>query len=178
MESQMQQILSKARTLIEAKRYEDARALLITVDHPTAEKWLAKLNQIIASAQTPAVGSPPLQPIASARLSSQEATPMHSGNSSAQPAYYQPLTQSFTGKFVATIVLFFILILPGLIALSIFSREAEEAQKRSQVPIPGARELIALRRNLFIVIVLVLLVLIVFGLLPAANAYIQCCVPH
>lgn len=36
--------LDKARKLIQAKRYEDARALLLTVDHPTADKWLTRLN--------------------------------------------------------------------------------------------------------------------------------------
>jgi hypothetical protein len=36
----------EARRLIEQKRYDDARSILIQVDHPTADKWLAKLDQI------------------------------------------------------------------------------------------------------------------------------------
>ncbi len=38
--------MRKAKQLIQQKRYEDARALLITIDHPKAEVWLNRLNQI------------------------------------------------------------------------------------------------------------------------------------
>ncbi len=38
----------EAKKLIQEKDYEAARAILETVDHPTARKWEAKLNQIIA----------------------------------------------------------------------------------------------------------------------------------
>lgn len=41
--------MQKAKTLIQQKRYEDARAILITVDHPTAEMWLNRLNSITNS---------------------------------------------------------------------------------------------------------------------------------
>lgn len=44
--SAIERELSQAKQLIQAKRYEDAKALLITIDHPTAEKWLSKLNSI------------------------------------------------------------------------------------------------------------------------------------
>jgi len=36
----------KARELIQAKQYQDAREILYTVNHPTAQKWLAKLDEI------------------------------------------------------------------------------------------------------------------------------------
>lgn len=36
--------LAQAKKLIQSKRYEDAKTLLITIDHPTADKWLARLN--------------------------------------------------------------------------------------------------------------------------------------
>ncbi len=35
--------LAKARRLIEEQKYQEAQALLLTVDHPTADKWLARL---------------------------------------------------------------------------------------------------------------------------------------
>lgn len=35
-----------ARELIKEKRYAEARAILRTVDHPTARQWLAKLDEI------------------------------------------------------------------------------------------------------------------------------------
>jgi hypothetical protein len=42
--------LEKAQALIKAKKFNDARAILITLDHPTADKWLARLNEISANA--------------------------------------------------------------------------------------------------------------------------------
>jgi len=38
--------LAAAKELIRAKRYEDARKLLKTVDHPVATEWLARLDLI------------------------------------------------------------------------------------------------------------------------------------
>jgi hypothetical protein len=38
--------MRKARTLIQQKRFDDARALLITIDHPKADIWLNRLNQM------------------------------------------------------------------------------------------------------------------------------------
>lgn len=37
--------LSHAKNLIEQKRYEEARSLLKTIDHPTAKEWLATLDE-------------------------------------------------------------------------------------------------------------------------------------
>jgi hypothetical protein len=41
--------LEKAQKLIKAKKFEDARAILLTLDDPTAEKWLARLNDMNAN---------------------------------------------------------------------------------------------------------------------------------
>lgn len=38
--------LLEARELIKAKRYDEARFILKSIDHPTAREWLAKLDQI------------------------------------------------------------------------------------------------------------------------------------
>jgi hypothetical protein len=35
-----------AKNLIQQKRYDEAHAILKTIQHPMAEKWLAKLEQI------------------------------------------------------------------------------------------------------------------------------------
>ena len=43
MANETKQQMVKAKKLIQAKQYEDARAILITIDHPIAEKWLSKL---------------------------------------------------------------------------------------------------------------------------------------
>jgi hypothetical protein len=47
------QQLQKAKALIEQKRYEDAKAILITIDHPIADKWLDRLSKIGESQAKP-----------------------------------------------------------------------------------------------------------------------------
>ncbi len=44
--------LQRAKDLIQVKRYDEARAVLKTVDHPTAQKWLQKLDEIAPARQT------------------------------------------------------------------------------------------------------------------------------
>ena len=43
---QTQKDLQQAQKLIKAGKYEEARRILITVEHPTADKWLARINEI------------------------------------------------------------------------------------------------------------------------------------
>lgn len=50
--------LNAAKSLIQQKRYAEARALLKTIDHPTAAKWLARLDEIDPPEPTPAVVKP------------------------------------------------------------------------------------------------------------------------
>lgn len=52
MEDQVRSELMRAKKLIQAGRYEQARGLLITIDHPTADKWLEKLNQVASTASS------------------------------------------------------------------------------------------------------------------------------
>lgn len=47
----------KASDLIKAKRYEDARSLLQTIDHPKSREWLIKLDQRIPPAEPKVDGS-------------------------------------------------------------------------------------------------------------------------
>lgn len=44
--SMVREQLEEARALIKAKRYDEARAILQALDHPTAAKWLDKLDEI------------------------------------------------------------------------------------------------------------------------------------
>lgn len=46
-----------AKQLIQKKQYDQARALLETVDHPTATKWLAKLDEIAPKSHPKAKGN-------------------------------------------------------------------------------------------------------------------------
>lgn len=48
----MQSDYERAIELIKAKRYEDAQALLMTSDHPNAEKLLDRVNKAIAARGT------------------------------------------------------------------------------------------------------------------------------
>jgi len=52
--------VQQARQLITERRYDEARALLQTIDHPTAREWLAKLDQV--APQAPVWGAPTNQP--------------------------------------------------------------------------------------------------------------------
>ena len=56
MDNPAQTYLAVARKLIDEKRYDDARTILETVDHPTAKKWLDQLDKI-APDLTPLRGS-------------------------------------------------------------------------------------------------------------------------
>lgn len=42
----MEDQLSRAKALIQAKQYDQARAILSGMDHPTAHKWLAKIDEM------------------------------------------------------------------------------------------------------------------------------------
>src|SRR5689334_16320247 len=56
--------VQRARQLITEKRYDEARVLLQTIDHPTARDWLAKLDQMAAQSQPsqPSFGNSFAQP--------------------------------------------------------------------------------------------------------------------
>lgn len=59
--------MTEARDLIQAKRYDEARAILRTVDHPKAAEWLAKIDEIAPASRssispTPSAPRQPAQP--------------------------------------------------------------------------------------------------------------------
>ncbi len=56
MASTKEQML-KARELIKAKKYDEARAILNKINHPTAKEWLAKLDNITPSKKSAKPGS-------------------------------------------------------------------------------------------------------------------------
>ncbi|MEO8396559.1 MAG: DUF4177 domain-containing protein [Chloroflexota bacterium] len=53
--------LAEARKLIEEKHYNEARTLLKSIDHPTAQKWLDQLNQIAPEQTRPLSKLPDLR---------------------------------------------------------------------------------------------------------------------
>lgn len=137
-----EQQLQKAKALIEAKRYEDARALLITIEHPTADKWLERLDKFSV---------PPAQPAPVIPVSFPAPT---------------VAPQSFTVKLVVTLVLLWFFFIPGLIALTIFAKEAKQYPNA-----PGAGALLLLNKWIFWIFVALLIVLFIFGVFPSILAY-------
>ncbi len=59
------QKMLQARDLIREKQFEEARAILQTVDHPTAEEWLRRLDKIAPPTQVEA--PPPARPVRRSR---------------------------------------------------------------------------------------------------------------
>ena len=59
--------MEQARALIQAHQYDEARALLVTVDHPKAVEWIEKIDAILArqddpfAMPSPALASAPVQ---------------------------------------------------------------------------------------------------------------------
>lgn len=61
-----QALFIQARELIKEKRYDEARAILREIDHPTAREWLAKLDQIApVPVESPAPIPPSTEPVPS-----------------------------------------------------------------------------------------------------------------
>ncbi len=42
----MENQLARAKVLIQSKQYDQARTILANLDHPTARKWLAKIDEM------------------------------------------------------------------------------------------------------------------------------------
>ena len=69
---------SAAKEFIQEKKYDEARSILKTMDHPTATKWLAKLDEI----------DPPFPVNITPRAPSHSASPAHTVDQTTSP----PLT--------------------------------------------------------------------------------------
>lgn len=52
--------LRQAGELIKARRFQDARAILVTVDHPKAKEWIARLDAMEIEDPFPATPSRPM----------------------------------------------------------------------------------------------------------------------
>lgn len=54
--------MQEAQALIRAKRFDEARTILIEIDQPLAQQWLDKVNQISPPKQAPKASKSPLPP--------------------------------------------------------------------------------------------------------------------
>lgn len=53
-----QKKMQAAQTLIRERRYTEARALLVTIDHPRATDWILRIDGILAAEPRPVVDNP------------------------------------------------------------------------------------------------------------------------
>ncbi len=104
----------RAKHLIEAQRYDEARAILITIDHPTADKWLEKLNRY--SKKNELTYEPVISKVAHYIP---EPTPV----------YISPM-KDYTNAAMFVMVLYFVLYIPGLIANVVYWNQAQNDAKR------------------------------------------------
>ena len=83
--------LERARELLQQKQYPQARALLKTIDHPTALKWLAKLDEIAPERPV----APSFNPVSNE---------IRAANTVESPPRYKPWNPNFIGgmTFFAT----------------------------------------------------------------------------
>lgn len=131
-----------ARELISEKQYDQARAILKTIDHPTAREWEAKLNNI--------------------------SEPLPAGVTAADRAAAR--MKSYTPHVVAVIILYLVLFIPGLIANVIFHNEGLRMEAIAGQPLPGVAALGLIRRWLFIILVVFLVLAVVFFLIPLLRS--------
>jgi hypothetical protein len=94
----------KAKKLIESQRYKEARAILLTVDHPLADKWLHKLNRYIIPPAPPKMWT------------------------TAPSSISQPKDYNVTALII--LLLYLLFYLPGLIANIIYWSQARQEAKR------------------------------------------------
>lgn len=128
--------LEAARELIREQRYTEAQALLRTMpDDATARKWLQQLK----SRETP------------------EVTP---GQTSA-PTSEAARLKSYTPHVVLVIILYLFLFIPGLIANVLFHEEGKRMEALAGEKLPGVGALGLLRRGMFIVLVIILLIALI-----------------
>lgn len=143
-----------ARELIQEKCYDEARAILLTIDHPKADDWLTKLDEIAPPAPQPQMRVPLKPPL----------SPHYAAQPSLQPTA-QPLhAPSFTGKAVLTFVLYWFAFLPGLIANNMFYAEARRAEDAVGYALPGVGALLLMKRMVFVFLLLFLGAAVLFAL--------------
>lgn len=160
----------RVKKLIQAKRYEEARDILLTVNDPTADKLLARLNKRldnppkIKREATDALNSADMKKarrlIKAQRYAEAEAILITIEDPIAErwlerlpvagthPSQHAG-TKDFTNSLVISIILLFTFALPGIIALWIFAKDAKQYPHA-----PGASAIITLHKVVSWIIVI------------------------
>src|SRR5260221_7238383 len=138
-----------ARSLIQQKRYDEARTILRTVNHDIALDWLDKIDHL---------DPPKIQPVMPGNTfedpldqilpkSNLPPNPMIS-----QSEIDHARFQNYTNSAVIALILYFMLWIPGLIANILYLNDARQMEKLAGKKLPGTQTL--------------KIELVIFGLLP------------
>lgn len=150
--------LEQAKKLIQQKKYADATALLITVDHPTADKWLDRLNKMSASGTSSS--STQFSGRANDIIERRSRGRLRDTGRS-RGSYSRDSDKSFTVKLFVSIILLLFWIVPGVIALAIFAPEAKKYPEAD-----GAKALIWLNKFAFGLLIVASVLGILFIIIP------------
>ncbi len=80
--------------------------------------------------------------------------------------------KSYTTQVVVVIILYFVLFIPGLIANILWHEEGKRMEKIAGQPLPGVRALGLMRKWLFILIIVGLVLFVIATGLPLLNYYL------
>lgn len=97
----------KARRFIKVGDYQKAKSILAGINHPTATKWIIKIDEILFDTS----------PWVNIKT--------------------QPSSASYTNKAIVALVLLWFLFLPGYIATIVWHGEGKRAQKIAGQSLPG-----------------------------------------
>lgn len=120
--------MQQARELIQAKRYDEARAILRGINHDMALDWLDKIDKLDPPKSVDPIEEPPLESFVRPQIAQMS-------------SYATAPTKSYTNAAVIVLILYFVLWLPGFIANSMYLSEANQAEKETGKQLPGVQAL-------------------------------------
>ena len=139
--------MEQAKSFIQQKRYDEARSILHTVNHPLAEEWLEKIDKL----------DPP-------HASWEIVPPSHSATLPAlQPLESTP-EPDYSTAAVIVLVLYLVMWLPGVIANISYLNAARRAEKAAGHKLPGVGALKVERFIFMWLPIILLLAYLVFGI--------------
>ncbi len=101
--------MKQARNLILSGEYKKARLILVGIDHPTAIKWIDKIDEILVDPFAP------------------------------QTSNYSPArnSASYTNKAIVALLLMWLLFLPGYVATIVWHGEGKRNEQMAGHSLPG-----------------------------------------
>lgn len=133
--------LERARQLIIDKEYDAARAILETIpEHPKAQEWLARLDEIAPSKRKNEPSNPFTEDPFADPFAGQQAA------STARPGEVQVMRapRDYTVMAIVILILYWVFWLPGLIVNIVMLSEANQVQRETGMAPEGKGCLTAL----------------------------------